>query len=329
MSGGAITQREAPALAVVVPSRARPLRVRWLLNELETQTLPPERFEVLVAHPAGDPAREAVARHPLGQTGRARSVTVAPEAGRAAARNAGWQATRAPLVVFTHDDCRPNPEWLEEVLAFAACSPGATVQGAVEPDPEQDAYRFARFKRLRRSRPPDPFGPACNLSVPRAELDRLGGFDEAAEAEWLDGAELAALARSAGADVVAAPDLRVFHAIRPVAPTEWLRETLAVGGLPAALRRAPALRDGLVLGVALRRSHLLAPVALAGAAAARRRPAALTLVLPWLAELALEQRERDGGRTRALARLPLLATRDLLEVAALAVGSARARTLCL
>ena len=114
---------------------------------------------------------------------------------------------------------------------------------------------------------------------------------------------------------LAAPDLRVFHAIRPMAPTEWLRETLAVGGLPAALRRAPALRDGLVLGVALRRSHLLAPVALAGAAAARRRPAALTLVLPWLAELALEQSERDGGRTRALARLPLRATRDLLEVA--------------
>ncbi len=329
MSGGAKTQREAPALAVVVPSRARPLRVRWLLNELETQTLPPERFEVLVAHPAGDPALEALARHPLGQSGRARSVTVAPEAGRAAARNAGWRATRAPLVVFTHDDCRPPAEWLEEVLAFSGRAPGAPVQGAVEPDPEQDAYRFARFKRVRRSRPPDPFGPACNLAFPRAELDRLGGFDEAADAEWLDGAELAALSRTAGVEVLAAPDLRVFHAIRPLAPTEWLREALAVGGLPAALRRTPSLRDGLVLGVAVRRSHLLALVAIAGAVAARRRPAALALALPWLGELALEPSVRDGGRGRPLARLPLRATRDLMEIAALAVGSARARTLCL
>jgi GT2 family glycosyltransferase len=329
VSGGAITQREAPALAVVVPSRARALRVRWLLNELETQTLPPERFEVLVAHPAGDPALEAVARHPLGQTGRARSVAVAPGAGRAAARNAGWRAARAPLVVFTHDDCRPPAEWLEEVLTFAGRAPGAPVQGAVVPDPEQDAYQFARLKRVRRSRPPDPFGPACNLAVPRAELDRLGGFDEAAEAEWLDGAELAAQVRATGAEVLAAPDLRVFHAIRPVAPIEWLRETLAVGGLPAALRRTPSLRDGLVLGVAVRRSHLLALAALAGAAAARRRPAALALALPWLGALALDQREPGGGLGRALARLPLRATRDLMEVGALAVGSARARSLCL
>jgi GT2 family glycosyltransferase len=173
--------------------------------------------------------------------------------------------------VFTHDDCRPPERWLEDLLALAERTPGAVLQGAVEPDPEQDAYRFARFKRVRFSRPPDPFGPACNLAFPRAQLDRLGGFDEAAEVEWLDGAELAALVRTSGEDLVAAPDLRVFHAIRPVAPTEWLRETVAVGGLPAAVSRTPSLRDGLVLRVAVRGSHLLAIGALAGAAASRRR----------------------------------------------------------
>jgi hypothetical protein len=329
VSRGAITQRDAPALAVVVPSRGRPLRVRWLLNELEAQTLAPERFEVLVAHPAGDPAAAAVARHPLGRAGRARSVPVAPGGGRAAARNAGWRAAGAPLMAFTHDDCRPPAEWLEELLALADQAPGASLQGAVEPDPEQDAYRFARFKRVRHSEPPDLFGPACNVAFSRAQLDRLGGFDEAGEAEWLDGADLAARARAQGDDMRAAPGLRVFHAIRPVTPAGRLRATLAVAGVPAAVRRTPALRDGLFLRVAVRRSHLLALVALAGAAAAPRRPAAAALALPWLARLALDQRERDDSWGRTLARVPRRAARDVVEVAALAAGSARARTLCL
>jgi GT2 family glycosyltransferase len=329
VSRGAITQRDAPALAVVVPSRGRPLRVRWLLNELEAQTLAPERFEVLVAHPAGDPAAAAVARHPLGRAGRARSVSVARGGGRAAARNAGWRAARAPLVAFTHDDCRPPGEWLEELLRFATRAPGAALQGAVEPDPEQAAYRFARFKCVRHSEPPDLLGPACNVAFPRAELDRLGGFDEVAEAEWLDGAELAARARAEGDDVRAEPGLRVFHAIRPESPAARLRATLAVARVPAAVHRTPALRDGLALRVAVRGTHLLALVALAGAAAAPRRPAAAALALPWLGRLALDRRRRGDGWGRALAGVPRRAARDLVEVAALAAGSARARTLCL
>ena len=39
-----------PDVSVVVPSHARRLRLRWLLNALEEQTLAPERFEVIVVH---------------------------------------------------------------------------------------------------------------------------------------------------------------------------------------------------------------------------------------------------------------------------------------
>jgi GT2 family glycosyltransferase len=324
-----MVQPEVPTLAVVVPSRGRPLRLRWLLNELEDQTVEPESYEVLVAHPEGDPAGEVVARHPLGRAGRARSVEVPRRAGRGAARNAGWLAARAPLVAFTHDDCRPPGDWLASLLALAREQPDAVVQGGVEPDPEQAAFRFARLKRIRRSEPPDPLAPTCNVAVPRAQLDRLGGFDELGEAEWLDGAELAARMRTAGARVAPAPELRMFHAIRPLAPAAWLRETLSIARLPRAVRRTPALREGLVLGVAVRRSHLLALGALAGVAAARRRPPAAVLVLPWLVALAAEEREPGAAWRREPVRLPLRALRDLLEVAALTAGSARARTLCL
>jgi GT2 family glycosyltransferase len=315
-------------LAVVVPTRGRPLRVRWLLNELEEQSLAPQRFEVVVVHPAGDSAERVVARHPMGRAGRARSVAVPAGLGRAAARNAGWRATPAPLVAFTHDDCRPAAGWLEDLIRLGGEAPGAVLQGAVEADPEQGALLHARFKRTHRSRPPDPLAPACNVAFPRAGLDGLGGFDEGAEA--VDGAELAARAARAGRDLRAADEVVVYHAVRPVGPAAWAR-ALATGavGLPAAIRRAPGLRDALVLGVAVRTTHLLLPAALAGAVAARRWPSAALLAAPWLGLLLVEQRGRRVGPVRALARLPLRAARDMAEFGLLAAGSARARTLCL
>src|SRR4051812_19641946 len=99
-----------PEIAVVVPSHDRPLRLRWLLNALEEQTLARERWELIVAHDSTGPETAALlASHPVG----ARAIGFAPgSAGPAAKRNAGWRAGSAPLIAFTDDDCRPPPEWL-------------------------------------------------------------------------------------------------------------------------------------------------------------------------------------------------------------------------
>ncbi|MDX6659127.1 MAG: hypothetical protein QOH62_3920, partial [Solirubrobacteraceae bacterium] len=42
-----------PLISVVVPSHDRPLRLRWLLNALDEQTLAREQWEVIVAHDSG------------------------------------------------------------------------------------------------------------------------------------------------------------------------------------------------------------------------------------------------------------------------------------
>ena len=41
----------APEIAVVVASHDRPLRLRWLLEARSEQTLPPDRFEVVMGIP--------------------------------------------------------------------------------------------------------------------------------------------------------------------------------------------------------------------------------------------------------------------------------------
>src|SRR3954464_7729280 len=106
-----------PQIAVVVPSHNRALRLRWLLNSLEEQTLSRERFEVIVAddsddggenerllqsHPGEGGAEPA--RRPGRHRAEPRALRFAPDPGTPTAsklRNAGWRAASAPLVVFT------------------------------------------------------------------------------------------------------------------------------------------------------------------------------------------------------------------------------------
>ena len=72
----------APELSVVVPSHNRPLRLRWLLNALETQSLDPEKFEVVVVHDSGPETDELLETHPLSGAGRLRSERIPPGTGK-------------------------------------------------------------------------------------------------------------------------------------------------------------------------------------------------------------------------------------------------------
>src|SRR3954453_3999926 len=130
-------------VSVVVPSHERPLRLRWLLNALEEQTLDRSRWEVVVAHDSRDEVAAMVDAHPLAAAGVLTQRRLEPGTGTPARhRNLGWRASRATLVAFTDDDCRPEPDWLETLLAAAVRNPGAIVQGATRPDPfERDLLK--------------------------------------------------------------------------------------------------------------------------------------------------------------------------------------------
>src|SRR5436305_12030666 len=127
-----------PDVAVAVASHDRPVRLRWLLNALEEQTLERDRFEVIVVHdaPNGETAR-LIADHPLGTAGALRAAPTPRPATLAAMRNAAWLAADAALVAFTDDDCRPREDWLERLVAAADRRSGAVIQGRTRPDPDE------------------------------------------------------------------------------------------------------------------------------------------------------------------------------------------------
>jgi GT2 family glycosyltransferase len=312
-------------VSVVVASHARPLRLRWLLNALEEQTLARDRWEVVVVHDYyPETAGRVLDSHPLREAGTLRHLAVAPGTGSPARqRNLGWRAARGELVAFTDDDCRPEPDWLERLLAAAQGAPGEIVQGATRPDPFELEVLAAPHVRTLHVEPVGPFAQTSNILYPRELLERLNGFDERSIAG--EDVGLSLRARGAGVPIAAAPDAVVNHAIESFSLPGIVRENLKWRHLAYLARRHPELRRDLELGVFWDSDHLWGSVALAGLLGALWSPWSTALVAPY----ALRATRRSGRPDVALAELPGQLVRQIAEIVGLAAGSVRHRTLLL
>ena len=314
--------------SVVVPSHGRPLRLLWALNALEEQTLPATAFEVIVVHDYDEQtAARVLDAHPLAAAGRLRQLTIAPGSGSPPLqRNLGWRAARAPLVAFTDDDCRPDPEWLARMVAAARGRDDAFVEGATRPDPlEWDVFAAPHVRSVHVD-PPSYGAQTCNVLYGRALLDAVGGFDERAIAG--EDMDLGFRARDAGARHVAAPDAIVYHAVQAVGLVGWVRSGLKWRYLPLVAKRHPRVRRRMPLRIFWVREHLFVTLAAVGVLSARRRPAAALLALPWLC-WPYRHRDHPLGVLLHLLETPGRTARELAEVATFAWGSIQYRTLVL
>jgi len=324
-----------PAITIVVPSHDRPLRLRWLLNALEEQDLERERWEVIVAHDsAGEETDRLLREHPLAAAGVLRHVTFAPgSAGPAQKRNAAWRATRAPLVAFTDDDCRPPAGWVAAALAAAEAHPGAIVQGRTAVDPDELIVKLhAPYARSQEVDPPVEWAQTCNIVYPRSVLEAVGGFDEALPLAAGEDTDLALRARKAGAPYVGAPEVLTYHAVEDATLRARVKEVWRWQHLPYVPKHHPEVRAHLAGGGWFWKPvHARVPLLVAGLAlAAARRPLlAAAVAAPWAVESLPSYGSSLRGRLRAASELPSHAVIDLVEFAALARGSVRHRCLLL
>ncbi|HWH09931.1 MAG TPA: glycosyltransferase [Solirubrobacteraceae bacterium] len=328
-AGPAAEPAAGPAISVVVPSHDRPLRLRWLLNALEDQTLDRNLWEVVVCHDSRGPETGELLRgHPLAAAGLLRELTIEAGHGPGIKRNRAWRAARAPLIAFTDDDCRPPPEWLAGALAAALANPGGIVQGRTQPDPDELGVLHAGPRmRSQEIDPPVLWSQTCNIVYPRAVLDAVGGFDD--ELDWVEDVELACRARDAGAPYVGAAEVLTYHAVDSASLRAVFRAAWRWRDLPGVVAAHPELRSAAAgCGYFWKPRH--AGLALALAGLATRRPlVGAVAAIPWALEAMPPYGSSVRGRVRSLSELPMQAALDLVEFAGMVAGSVRHRTVFL
>jgi GT2 family glycosyltransferase len=320
-----------PLISVVVPSHERPLRLRWLLNALEEQTLARDCWEVIVAHDSGPETQVLLRDHPLAVSGVLRELRFDPRPGPAAQRNAGWRAARARTILFTDDDCRPPRDWLASAAHAAQRNPGAILQGTTRPDPDElEVKLHAPFARSLEVTPPSGFGETANIAYPRALLETVGGFDERLPRAAAEDTDLALRAQEHGAQLLATPEMLTYHCVEPGSLIGRLRDMGRWQHLAYIVRRHPQLRENMPARLFWKPAHARLPLLLAGACVARRRPVlAGALAAPWIAEALPSYGSSPRGRARAASELPARLLIDVAETAVLIRGSIRYRSLIL
>ena len=158
---------------MVIPTARRETRLAFALEALASQTLAPERFEVVVVR-ADDPGPTTR------RAGRAERDGSCPRRPVPAQRRAGTS------------DGAPRPRrWSPSPTTTAgrrptgssACVDAAgedgerVLQGRTEPDPDE-CVRLHGLATTQTIVGPTPWYQTCNIAYPRALLERLGGFDE-------------------------------------------------------------------------------------------------------------------------------------------------------
>jgi GT2 family glycosyltransferase len=180
----------APRLSVVIPTYRRHAALARSLDALERQTVAANDFEVIVVDDPEEDDAEAVAeavaaeRRPFAARHLHRHAR-----GVSAARNVGWRAARAPIVMFLGDDILGDRDLLEQHLRWQACHPDERVGvlGHVRWARELELTPFMRwlehgtqfdYHTIPGSEASWGHFYTSNVSVKRALLERAGGFDE-------------------------------------------------------------------------------------------------------------------------------------------------------
>jgi glycosyltransferase involved in cell wall biosynthesis len=330
-----------PVVSVVVATHDRAHMLPRLVSAIETQEGVGPVELVIVDDASTDSTwgvlHRLAASAPIPLT----PVRLERNSGPASARNAGWRAARGRLIVFTDDDCIPQPGWLRALVD--SLTQVDLVQGRTIPIPDREASRgpFAHTLWVREE---GGRYETCNIAYKRELLEGLGGFDEGFRYTSRSGGrrgpiygedtDLAWRAKEAGARASFEPAALVHHEVYSSSYGDHLRSMRRRAGLVRTVKRHPGLRRYLHSRWFYQPSHPPALLAGLGIALVLTRPrsvtrwAGLLLVLPY----ARYRRVVDPMPCRPRNWVPVTAmalAADLVEVTVLAESSVRYRTLLL
>ena len=209
-----------PVLSVIIPTFNRAPILRRCLAQLAAQTLPAERFEVIVVDDgSSDDTAQVIAAAGVQHE---RQANLGP----AAARNRGLQRARGQWVLFLNDDALLEPQALQIHLEeHARRGPKAAVLGSFPMHPDFVRLDGPVGHCLNHSDLVFDYwrmGPdkaydhhhfyTCNLSIAREFVLRHGGFDEGFVRMGAEDIELGLRLQLDGCQIFYRPDCIARHA---------------------------------------------------------------------------------------------------------------------
>ncbi len=184
MTNPATPAESIPRSTVVVPTFNRSKSLRRTLRSLTVQRLVPAEVIVVDDHSTDDTPSVCESLMHASFPFTLRFIRQRRNLGPAAARNLGVAHARHDIILFTDDDCEPEPRWALELLAAYQASPClAGVGGPIlSAEPTSVGLFFDHHRLLdpkfvgSNSRP--AYLVTANASYRREWLLRVGGFDE-------------------------------------------------------------------------------------------------------------------------------------------------------
>jgi GT2 family glycosyltransferase len=205
-----------PDFSIVVPTHNRPRLVAECLQAFGRLEYPRDRFEVLVINDGGDTRLDTVVA--FSQSQYTLTLLTQLRRGPAAARNAGAAHARGRFLVFTDDDCEPDPSWLSNLATYFANAPDGLVGGRVINALPRNSYSAASqllidyfYSRQTSPLVRTPFFASNNLALPATDFRALSGFDPTFPLPAAEDRDLCDRWRQAGRPLLYGPRAIVYH----------------------------------------------------------------------------------------------------------------------
>jgi GT2 family glycosyltransferase len=213
-------------LSVVTPTHRRAENLKLMFQSLKDQTLSPDRFEVIVIDDASGDETGDVLRDGARMLGNLRYEQFEQNGGPARARNRGIELAEGDVLVFLDDDVAAAPDLLEEHLRFHEAHPDGSraLLGRVDWHPslrvtpfmrwlDSTGLQFAFDTWLTEGEVADPCLAfyMANISISRAKVQAVGGFDERFPNPAFEDYELGWRLTNLGLKLFYRPQARAFH----------------------------------------------------------------------------------------------------------------------
>lgn len=204
-----------PTASIVVPTHGRPAAIGRCLEALASLDYPAPRLEVVVVD---DSSPVPIDVRGLTFGGTLTVVRTPQNSGPAVARNLGARTAGGQILLFTDDDCRPEPAWAEALVRAVDRDPhtlagGATVNGLpgnVYAQASQDLVTYL-YRAFDRSRALAPFFTSNNIAVRRDAYLELDGFDESFRLSAAEDRDFSERWTEEQGTLKFVPDARVLH----------------------------------------------------------------------------------------------------------------------